>query len=370
MWSETTRRLSRAWRRASASSWTSAGSTNHPPSSDRSASSAERSRRSAVGSAGAASGDLRSVGSRQRPRRAGASGRRPAAAGAQPRVQIERLRHEPAGAGGITVHPGELLVLAQRAELPLEALARDRAARHLEDARLVVEDQRAQRQAAAEPALEEDPDGARAAAVDAGQPGAHRALRRPSDHGPRGRRGGRHRDACLLQTVDARAWRPCGAPWSAPGRRARASSGARIGAVAPHQLAQRPVERGRRARAEVGRRPRARARARARRGRRPRRHAAAGVVIRPRRRGGRDRRARRPVAQASGPEVHLARVGERASVLLEAVGEAAEQRSFGPAAGGRSRTRSGRRGGPRARSSSTTARRSTWSRKIPVMNSV
>ena len=139
IWSDTTRRLSRAWSKASASSWTSAGSTNHPPSSDRS-SGAERSRSDAVVSRARRRGSGHRA---ESPRTPGASGRRwrvgcrARRAGPAPPRRAGRAR-------GIAVDPRELLVLAQRVELSLEALARDRASRHLEDARLVVEDQRAE----------------------------------------------------------------------------------------------------------------------------------------------------------------------------------------------------------------------------------
>ena len=66
IWSETMRRLSRAWSSASGSSWTRAGSTNQPPSSGRSRSSAERSseRRRSIAGRGVGDGGSRSVGPR------------------------------------------------------------------------------------------------------------------------------------------------------------------------------------------------------------------------------------------------------------------------------------------------------------------
>ena len=107
--------------------------------------------------------------------------------GARGRVQRQRLRHQGLGALGRGGQPGQLLRLAQRALLGLEPLAGDRPARGLEDARLVIEDEGAEPEAAAQPALEDDPARARARAVDAGQPGGGGALRLAPDEGARAR---------------------------------------------------------------------------------------------------------------------------------------------------------------------------------------
>ena len=108
---------------------------------------------------------------------------------ADARVQRERLAHERAGAGRVGLDPRQLLMLAQQAQLGVEALPGDGAACRLEDADLVVEDERAELELAAEPAFEEDPDRAGSGAVDAGQPRSNGALRVAPDDWSARRRG-------------------------------------------------------------------------------------------------------------------------------------------------------------------------------------
>src|SRR5437899_12738367 len=79
--------------------------------------------------------------------------------GAEAHVQGEGLADQRRGPAGVAVHPGELLVLSQQAELGLEPLARDRAARRLEDPCRVVQDERAELELPADAPLEQDPDG-------------------------------------------------------------------------------------------------------------------------------------------------------------------------------------------------------------------
>src|SRR5215471_16438767 len=114
--------------------------------------------------------------------------------GAETSVQRERLHDEPARVGRIRLHPGQLLMLAQRGLLPLEAAPGDRAPRHFENAGLVVQQERAEQEAAPEPALEENPHGSRSAAVDARQPAPHGALGSSGDE-RRGRRRHERREA-------------------------------------------------------------------------------------------------------------------------------------------------------------------------------
>src|SRR3990170_3860283 len=84
--------------------------------------------------------------------------------GAEPGVERPPLGAGRRGARRGNLDPGQLLALAERAELALEPLLGDGAARGLQDAGLVVHDQGAERPAA-ECALEEDPDRAGAAPV-------------------------------------------------------------------------------------------------------------------------------------------------------------------------------------------------------------
>jgi hypothetical protein len=63
---------------------------------------------------------------------------------AQALVERERLGHQRAGAAAVHLDPGQLLGLAEAAQLRLEPLARDGPTRRVHDARLVVQDQRAE----------------------------------------------------------------------------------------------------------------------------------------------------------------------------------------------------------------------------------
>ena len=236
-----------------------AGSTNQPPSSGRSSSAAACSASSASATAGGGRVGEQGIGRGSRrkhraPPREGGRRRRP-----RRRVQRERLgdeRRRPLGRRG---HPRQLLGLAERALLGLEPLAGDRAARRLEDARLVVEDQRAEPQPASEPALEDDPGRARPGAVDAREPRGGGALRLAADEragerprlggGPRGQRDARLGEAvqlpprALARVLARRLLR------EAPQQRRRR------GAVAPAQLAQRGLEVRGGAAGEIGQRP-------------------------------------------------------------------------------------------------------------------
>src|SRR5205823_4113039 len=110
-------------------------------------------------------------------------------------VERQRLGAERERARRIRLDPRQLLGGAQRLELALEPLLRDVAARRVHDADGVVDDQRAEARAA-EAALEEHPRGARAAAVDAREPGARGPLRAGLDDGSTPG-AGRRRDAAL-----------------------------------------------------------------------------------------------------------------------------------------------------------------------------
>src|SRR5207249_12103700 len=91
----------------------------------------------------------------------------------------ERLGHEPGRAPRVDLDPGQLLRCSELGELALEALPGDVASGRVEDADLIVEDERAETKRA-ERALEEEPRRARPGAVDAGEPranGAWSALR-------------------------------------------------------------------------------------------------------------------------------------------------------------------------------------------------
>ena len=118
----------------------------------------------------------------------------------QPRVQRERLGDGAHGARRRHLDPRQLLRGAQRLQLFLEPLLRDRAARDVEDAGGVVDDERAEG-GAAEAALEEHPDRARAGAVDPREPRAPGLLRPPRDDGPARGLGG-HSDTLLREPVE------------------------------------------------------------------------------------------------------------------------------------------------------------------------
>ena len=221
IWSDTMRRLSRAWSRARASSWTSAGSTNHPTSSGRSARSAERSRRAPSIAAGAGAGiwsvsaavARRPAPARELGRRHGAEAPCRARASATRAARSGRL--PPRAASGCSRSDVELRSRRLRVIGPPA---------DLHDARLVVQDQRAEAQAAAEAALEEDPHRARAAAVDAGQPGAHRVLGRRAITGAWARGAGGA--GCRPGPAGKGPGRPpSGAPCPRPRRRAARRSG-------------------------------------------------------------------------------------------------------------------------------------------------
>src|SRR5439155_15877244 len=85
--------------------------------------------------------------------------------------------------------------------LAFEALPGDVAYGRVEDADLIVEDERAETKRA-ERALEEDPRRARPGAVDAGEPRANGARVALSDEWTGGRCGGCDRHASLSETID------------------------------------------------------------------------------------------------------------------------------------------------------------------------
>src|SRR5262245_50566378 len=75
-------------------------------------------------------------------------------------VEREGFRHARACPGRIAFDPWQLLVLAESAQLGFQSLLRDRSARRLEDARLVVQDEGTELKLSAESTLEENPCGA------------------------------------------------------------------------------------------------------------------------------------------------------------------------------------------------------------------
>src|SRR5262249_1544817 len=113
----------------------------------------------------------------------------------------ERFGHETGGSLGIDFDPGKLLRRRQLGQLALEALLGDIAASRVEDADLVVEDQRAEPKRA-ERALEEDPRRARPGAIDAGEPRSNRTGLAVRTERASRRRGRRHRHAALSETID------------------------------------------------------------------------------------------------------------------------------------------------------------------------
>ena len=172
IWSDTTSRLSCSSSSATASSRMAAGSTNQPPSSGQ------------VEQGGRPLGEL---GVGDRGAAASASGIGRGSPSETPRASARTRPAAPCPAAACSARASATSAARARAPLPPTAASGSRAARassassrlrvigaarRLHDARLVVQDQRAEPQAAAEPALEEDPRRARAAAVDAGEPGA------------------------------------------------------------------------------------------------------------------------------------------------------------------------------------------------------
>src|SRR5947199_186446 len=113
----------------------------------------------------------------------------------------ERLRHEPGRSPRVDLDPGQLLRCGELGELALEALPGDVASGRVEDADLIVEDERAETKRT-ERALEEDPRRARPGAVDAGEPRANGARVALSDEWTGGRCGGCDRHASLSETID------------------------------------------------------------------------------------------------------------------------------------------------------------------------
>src|SRR2546428_14152771 len=112
-------------------------------------------------------------------------------------MQAERFAGELDGASGIDLDPRKLLLGTERAELDGETLLRDIAAGCLDDADRVVQDQRAERERAAS-AFEDDPQRARSAAVDPGDPRADGTLGKArGGHRARRRRSRRRGDASL-----------------------------------------------------------------------------------------------------------------------------------------------------------------------------
>src|SRR2546428_12181652 len=130
----------------------------------------------------------------------------------------ERLGHEPGRSPRVDLDPGQLLRCSELGELALEALPCDVASGRVEDADLIVEDERAETKRA-ERALEEDPRRARPGAVDAGEPRANGARVALSDEWTGGRCGGCRRDA------SPRGRRECSTGW--PAERPRPVIGAR-----------------------------------------------------------------------------------------------------------------------------------------------
>src|SRR2546425_1448528 len=113
----------------------------------------------------------------------------------------ERLGDETRRPLGIGLDPWQFLRRGQLGELTLEALPGDVATGHVEDADLVVEDQRAETKRA-ERALEEDPGRAGPGAVDAGEPGSNGPRVAPRDEWTSRRSGGRDRHASLGEAID------------------------------------------------------------------------------------------------------------------------------------------------------------------------
>ena len=282
IWSETTRRLSRAWSRASASCCTSAGSTNQPSSSGRS------SEGGGVGRAGCrlswtagapaavtAGACPRLARLRLEPSRrsapAGELGRRH---GAEPLVQREGLGDQRRRRGGrpLSTHGSFWCSRSPRssASRRLRVMGPP-AASMIPASSFRISEQ--SRRPAAEAALEEDPRGAGAAAVDAGEPGAHRMLGRARDHraGGRGGRGARRAEARLLEPVEGAPDRASGGPCRGPRRPgARAAAAPRRRAASPARAGRRRARRGL-TRASAGGSPPASAASRAARQAPPRR---------------------------------------------------------------------------------------------------
>src|SRR5205823_5374688 len=149
-------------------------------------------------------------------------------------MEGERLGDEAERARGIALDPRKLLGRTECGQLGFEPPLGDLAARDLEDAGRVVDDQRAER-GPAEGALEEDPEGARAAAVDARNPRARGALDDRARRRPR-----RRRHATLREPVER--------PLRGPAQRALGSArehregGQGLGTVSIGERAERVVQ--------------------------------------------------------------------------------------------------------------------------------
>ena len=163
-------------------------------------------------------------------------------------VERERFGDESARDLRRGLEPRELLIGAQGRELAVETLTGDASARDLENARRVVDDQRAELETA-ECAVEENPHRARAAPVDGRHPCAHRAFLTALDHGAR-RRSGRGRDATLRETIERALGRASHA--TVPAIAEGDQNGKRVGALRVGELTERAFERRRRSRREDG----------------------------------------------------------------------------------------------------------------------
>src|SRR3989441_12327087 len=123
----------------------------------------------------------------------------------------ERLGHEPGRSPRVDLDPGQLLRCSELGELAFEALPGDVASGRVEEADLIVEDERAETKRA-ERALEEDPRRPRPGAVDAAEPRANGARVALSDEWTGGRCGGGGRHTPLSQTIDDAPGWPAGGP--------------------------------------------------------------------------------------------------------------------------------------------------------------